>query len=78
VPASRIGATIALPNWFEALNRDFRYQLTVVGQPAQAWVASKVLSNRFTIKTDKPNVEVSWQITSYLHPPVATLKTAVP
>jgi hypothetical protein len=29
-------ATVALPDYFEALNRDFRYQLTVVGQFAQA------------------------------------------
>ena len=26
-------------------------------------MASKIADNRFTIKTDKPNVEVSWQVT---------------
>jgi hypothetical protein len=56
-------ATVTLPDWFEALNRDFRYQLTVIGQFAQAIVASKVLNHSFTIRTDKPNVEVSWQVT---------------
>lgn len=56
-------AVVELPAWFEALNRDFRYQLTVIGQFAQAIVASKVAGNRFSIKTDKPNVEVCWQIT---------------
>jgi len=56
-------ATITLPDYFEALNRDFRYQLTVVGQFAQAIVSDKVKANRFTIQTDKPNVEVSWQVT---------------
>lgn len=56
-------ATVSLPAYFEALNRDYRYQLTVIGQFAQAIVASKVKDNRFTIKTDKPNVEVSWQVT---------------
>ena len=56
-------ATVALPDYFEALNRDFRYQLTVLGQFAQATVASKIKGNQFTIKTDKPNVEVSWQVT---------------
>lgn len=56
-------AVVTLPHWFEALNRDFRYQLTVIGQFAQAIVASKVSSNQFTIRTDKPNVEVSWQVT---------------
>jgi hypothetical protein len=56
-------AEVTLPDWFEALNRDFRYQLTVVGRFAQAMVASKIAGNRFTIKTDRPNVEVSWQVT---------------
>jgi hypothetical protein len=56
-------ATVVLPEYFEALNRDFRYQLTVVGQFAQAIVAKKVDHNRFVIRTSKPNVEVSWQVT---------------
>src|SRR5262249_19081734 len=56
-------AVVELPEWFEALNRDFRYQLTVIGQFAQAIVASKMANHSFTIQTDKPNVEVSWQVT---------------
>lgn len=56
-------ATVQLPDWFEALNRDFRYQLTVVGTFAQAIVAEKIKNNQFTIKTNAPNVEVSWQVT---------------
>jgi len=56
-------AVVTLPDWFEAINRDFRYQLTVVGQFAQAIIASKVQNNRFSIKTSAPNVEVSWQVT---------------
>ena len=56
-------AVVPLADWFETLNRDFRYQLTVVGQFAQAIVASKVGNHQFKIKTDKPNVEVSWQVT---------------
>ena len=56
-------AVVTLPEWFETLNRDFRYQLTVMGQFAQAIVANKVANHEFSIKTDKPNVEVSWQVT---------------
>lgn len=56
-------ATVNLPQYFSALNRDFRYQLTVVGRFAQAIVAQKVADNRFVIRTDKPHVEVSWQVT---------------
>jgi trimeric autotransporter adhesin len=58
---------VHMPDWFEALNRDFRYQLTVMGQFAQAIVASKMANHAFTIKTDKPNVEVSWQVTGVRH-----------
>ena len=56
-------ATVALPDWFEALNSDFRYQLTVIGQFAHAIVASEIHNNSFTIATDKPGVKVSWQVT---------------
>jgi hypothetical protein len=55
--------TVALPDYFEALNQDFCYQLTVIGEPAQAVVAEELRDNRFTIKTDRPNVTVSWQVT---------------
>jgi hypothetical protein len=56
-------ATVQLPGWFEVLNTDFRYQLTVIGQFAQAIVARKIENNRFEIRTNAPNVEVSWQVT---------------
>jgi hypothetical protein len=55
--------TVTLPDYFEALNKDFRYQLTVIGEFAQAIVYRKITNNRFVIKTDKPNIEVSWQVT---------------
>jgi hypothetical protein len=60
-------ATVQLPEWFEALNRDFRYQLTVMGQFAQAIVADEIANHHFRIKTDKPNVKVSWQVTGVRH-----------
>ena len=56
-------AVVVLPDWFEALNRDFRYQLTVIGTFAQAIVAEKIKTHRLAIKTSSPNVEVSWQVT---------------
>ena len=56
-------ATVNLPDWFEALNRDFRYQLTVIGQFAQAIVAHEIENNQFQIRTSLPNVKVSWQVT---------------
>jgi hypothetical protein len=56
-------AIVSMPAWFEALNTDFRYQLTVIGQFAQAVVASEIANGSFTIKTSKPGVKVSWQVT---------------
>jgi hypothetical protein len=56
-------AVVEMPEWFEALNRDFRYQLTTIGQLAQATVLSEIANHRFTILTDKPNIKVSWQVT---------------
>jgi hypothetical protein len=56
-------ASIELPAYFDALNRDFRYQLTVIGRFAQAIVVEKIHDNRFVIETSKPGVEVSWQVT---------------
>jgi len=54
---------VTLPEWFEALNRDFRYQLTVIGRFAQAIVERKVENNSLTIRTNLANIEVSWQVT---------------
>ena len=56
-------ATIALPDWFEVLNTDLRYQLTVLGTFAQAIVAEEVQEGRFVIQTDQPGIRVSWQVT---------------
>jgi hypothetical protein len=57
-------ATVTLPDYFAALNRDYRYQLTVLGQFAQAIVSREIIAdNTFTIRTDKPGVKVSWQVT---------------
>jgi hypothetical protein len=56
-------ATVQLPDWFEVLNTDFRYQLTVIGQFAQAIVAREIQDHQFQIRTNAPNVKVSWQIT---------------
>jgi hypothetical protein len=57
-------AVVELPDWFEALNKDFRYQLTIVGEQfARVRVSSKIKDSRFSIQTDRAFVEVSWQVT---------------
>jgi hypothetical protein len=56
-------AQVELPSYFEALNRDFRYQLTVIGDFARAMVSEEVKGNEFAIRTDVPRVKVCWQVT---------------
>jgi hypothetical protein len=64
-------ATVTLPDWFEALNRDFRYQLTCVGGFAPVYVAKKVSGNAFQIAGGEPGMEVSWMVTGVRHDPYA-------
>ena len=61
-------ATVKLPDWFEALNRGFRYQLTAIGAPGpNLYVAEEVTSNHFKIAGGKPGAKVSWQVTGVRH-----------
>jgi hypothetical protein len=74
-------ADVALPTYFEALNKDFRYQLTVLDDSddfVMAKVTRKVEGNSFTIRTSKPNVEVSWQVTGIRKDPYANAHRVVP
>ena len=64
-------ATVTLPTYFQELNKDFRYQLTCIGTFAQAIISQKVDNNQFQIQTDKPGVEVSWQVTGIRKDPYA-------
>lgn len=57
-------AIVTLPDYVQKINIDFRYQLTVIGVFAQAIISKEISNNTFEIKTDKPNVKVSWQITA--------------
>ncbi|HEY3412732.1 MAG TPA: hypothetical protein VGM51_06710 [Armatimonadota bacterium] len=57
-------ADVHLPGYFEALNMDFRYQLTAIGAPApNLFIASRVQGNTFRIAGGIPGMEVSWQVT---------------
>lgn len=57
--------TVTLPDWFESLNEDFRYQLTPIGGPApNLYVAQKVSGNQFQIAGGTQGLEVSWQVTA--------------
>ena len=60
-------AVVELPDWFEALNRDFRYQLTCIGGFAPVYVAEEIHENRFQIAGGAPGMKVSWQVTGIRH-----------
>ena len=64
-------ATVTMPDYFDALNENFKYQLTVIGTFAQAIVKNKMSNNQFVIQTNQPNVEVSWQVAGVRHDAVA-------
>ncbi|MEL6390508.1 MAG: hypothetical protein AAFQ02_10115 [Bacteroidota bacterium] len=64
-------AVVTLPDYFESLNMDFRYQLTVIGTFAQAIVSEEVSDNSFVIETSEPEVKVSWQVTGIRQDPYA-------
>ncbi len=61
-------AWVQMPDYFEALNADFRYQLTAIGSPGpKLYIAQKVSGNRFKIAGGKHGMEVSWQVTGVRH-----------
>jgi hypothetical protein len=66
-------ATVTLPSYFEAANKDFKYQLTIIDETdfAMARISKKISGNSFEIMTDKPNIEVSWQVTGVRKDPAA-------
>ncbi len=60
-------ALVQLPAWFEALNQDFRYQLTCIGGFAPVFIASEIGNNQFRIGGGTPGMKVSWQVTGTRH-----------
>ncbi len=73
---SKGSATIALPNYFLALNQDFRYLATPLGQSMPNLFVAKQIKPQFfglfgtpifTISGGVPNGRVSWQVTGVRH-----------
>ena len=61
-------ATVMLPEWFESLNQDFRYQLTSVGKPSPGlYVADEIHNHQFKISGGSAGAKVSWQVTGIRH-----------
>jgi len=57
-------AAVNLPDYFQALNSDFRYQLTAIGAPGpNLYIAEEIVGTRFKIAGGKAGSKVSWQVT---------------
>src|SRR4030095_8302577 len=57
-------AVVEMPDWFGALNRNFRYLLTAVGAPMPGlYIAEEITNNRFKISGGMAGMKVSWQVT---------------
>jgi hypothetical protein len=56
-------AEVQLPDWFSALNKEFRYQLTCIGGYSDVYISREVQGNSFSIAGGKPGMKVSWQLT---------------
>ena len=57
------GAQVTVPDAFEKLNQDFRYQLTTIGSFAPVYVAQEIRNDTFRIAGGKAGMRVSWQVT---------------
>ena len=62
-------AIVQLPKWMNALNKDFKYQLTILGKIfAQAIIYEEInKEGKFRIQTSIPDTRVSWQVTGVRH-----------
>jgi hypothetical protein len=61
-------ATVTMPDYFEALNKEFRYQLTAVGKPSpNLYIAQEMTGNRFRIAGGAPGGKISWMVTGIRH-----------
>lgn len=57
-------AVVQLPDYFQALNVDYRYQLTPIGAPGpNLYIAQEVAGNAFRIAGGSAGMKVSWQVT---------------
>jgi hypothetical protein len=79
-------AEIELPEWFGALNKDFRYQLTAIGAPGpNLYIAEEISAavtdfsnnnnsnkkSRFKVAGGTPGMKVSWHVTGIRKDPWA-------
>lgn len=70
-------AWVQLPDYFEEINKDWDYQLTVVDDSddfVQTKVTREVQDHRFQVRTSKPATIVCWEIKATRNDPYVRLK----
>jgi len=70
-------ATVKLPQYFHALNRDARVQLTAVGRFSPLYLKDEVADGRFTIAGGVTGQRVFWQVTGIRRDPWAAANPVV-
>jgi hypothetical protein len=55
-------AVVTLPEYFEAINIDFSYNLTAIGAQANVFVKKEITGNTFEIAGGKPGQKISWTV----------------
>jgi hypothetical protein len=63
--------TVNLPTYVEALNTEFRYQLTCLGGFAPVYIVQEITGSSFKIAGGKAGMKVSWQVTGLRKDPYA-------
>ncbi len=55
-------ATVTLPDYFDAVNANFSYQLTPIGGYAPLFIKEKIENGQFVIAGGSSSMEVSWTV----------------
>jgi hypothetical protein len=72
-------ATITLPDYFEALNKEFRYLGTpLVDAMPNLHIKKEIKDNKFTIAGGKPYGRIFWQVTGIRHDPYILANPIIP
>lgn len=72
-------ARIVLPDYFMALNGDYRYHFFPIGQAMSGlYIAEEISNNEFVIAGGVPQGKISWQVSGNRHDPYILANPIVP
>jgi len=55
-------ATVVMPDYFEALNIEYNYQLTCVGGYAPVYISQEISGNQFEIAGGTAGLKICWEV----------------